>query len=91
MTKSELIAAVATQSGVSKTEVSRVCEAIFSGVIPDKLAEGEEIAISGFGKFTSSLREARVGRNPSSGATINIAEKMVVKFKPATDLKKKIN
>jgi len=91
MTKSELITAVAGESGVSKTDVSKTFDALFGSIIPDQLSEGTDVAIAGFGKFVPTMRESRVGRNPSTGESINIAAKMAVKFKPATDLKNKIN
>jgi DNA-binding protein HU-beta len=91
MTKSELIAHVAAVSDCNKVTVSQVLDALFGDVIPDCLAEGTDVAIAGFGKFVPTMREARVGRNPSSGESIDIPAKMAVKFKPATDLKNKIN
>ncbi len=91
MTKSELIAAVSAVSECNKTVTAQVLDALFGDVIPDCLSEGVEVAIAGFGKFVPTMREARVGRNPSSGESIDIPAKMAVKFKPANDLKKKIN
>ena len=91
MTKSEMITEVANKTNLPKHVVEEVVAATFSDIIPDQLAEGNEVAIAGFGKFIPSLREARVGRNPSSGESIDIPAKMAIKFKPAAEFKNKVN
>jgi DNA-binding protein HU-beta len=55
------------------------------------LAAGGEVALAGFGKFSVSQRAARLGRNPSTGETINIAASKAAKFSAASALKKRLN
>lgn len=50
--------------------------------IKEQLASGNEVAIKGFGSFKMVTRKARIGRNPGTGAPVNIPERQVVKFKP---------
>jgi DNA-binding protein HU-beta len=59
--------------------------------ISDELASGGEVALAGFGKFSVSQRAARQGRNPSTGATIQIAASKAAKFSAASALKKRLN
>lgn len=82
MNKQEL----AQQAGVSKGDV----EAIFDA-ISNELANGGEISISGFGKFSVSNRAARQGRNPATGETIQIAASKGAKFSAASALKQRLN
>jgi DNA-binding protein HU-beta len=80
MNKSELVDAIASESGLSKKESKAALESIVS-TIGNALAEGDKISLVGFGTFSVKKREAREGRNPSNGETIQIPEKNVVKFK----------
>ena len=82
MNKQEL----AQQAGVSKGDV----EAIFDA-IANELANGGEISVSGFGKFSVSDRAARQGRNPATGETIQIAASKGAKFSAASALKQRLN
>jgi len=89
MTKAELIAAVATKTGLSKTAAAEALEAV-----PDTLAEalsgGDRVSWSGVGFFEVSERTARKGRNPQTGVEIKIAASKGVKFKAAKALKDSI-
>ena len=82
MTKQEL----AQKAGVGKSDVDSIFEAIAS-----ELANGGEVAVSGFGKFSVSNRSAREGRNPATGETIQIAASKAAKFSAASALKKQLN
>jgi DNA-binding protein HU-beta len=82
MNKQEL----AQKAGVGKDDVENVFDAIAS-----ELAGGGEVAIAGFGKFSVSRRSAREGRNPATGATIQIAASNAAKFSAASALKGKLN
>lgn len=71
---------------VPKVTISRVLNA-FEDVLTTALAHKDEVSLPGVGKFTSGIRAARKGRNPSTGAEIDIPEKRVVKFSPSKILK----
>ncbi len=70
-TKSDLVEAVANITGVSKAEADRAVNAVFT-TITDNLAKGEDVRLSGFGKFSVAERAARKGRNPQTGEAIRI-------------------
>jgi DNA-binding protein HU-beta len=80
MNKGDLIDVVADKAGLTKAQAGDAVSAVFEG-IEDCLKKGDKAAFVGFGTFTSALRPARDGRNPSTGATIKIAAKTQVKFK----------
>ena len=85
MTKSEFIAAIAAEAGVKKTEAEAFLAAQ-ALVLRKALKEGDEITVPNVGKLSTAKREAREARNPSTGATIEVPAKTVVKFKAAKDL-----
>lgn len=72
MNKTELIAAVAEKSEISKKETAVVLDAL-NAVFTETLAKGEKIALIGFGTFSVKERAARTGRNPRTGEAIEIA------------------
>lgn len=82
MTKNELVSKVAELSGVSKGNTESVLDALVDR-INIAVRTGEEVAIPGLGKFSRKQREARVGRNPATGETIQIAAKRAVAFRAA--------
>ena len=86
MNKTELIAAVAEKTGLTKKDAERVVNATFETVTAT-LAKGEKVAVSGFGNFEVKAREARVGRNPRTKETIQIPATKRPAFKAATALK----
>jgi len=90
MTKNELAEQVARRNGLAASQARQVVETTID-VISDELAAGGEVALAGFGKFSVSHRAARLGRNPSTGATINIAASKAPKFSAASALKKRLN
>jgi len=85
MNKAELIEAMANESGLTKADSKKALDA-FIKATSDSLAKGERVALVGFGSFSVSMREARKGRNPQTGAEITIAAKKVIKFKPGNEL-----
>ena len=85
MNKSDLVSAIADNSGLSKADAARALEATTSA-ISGALAGGDSVAITGFGSFLVRARAARTGRNPQTGAEIQIAAKNVVKFKAGSGL-----
>ncbi len=89
MNKAELVEEVCGEVGLSKRETQKVIDAII-GTIEGTLAAGENVTLVGFGTFGVRQRKARRGRNPQTGATIQIPTKKVPKFVPGKNLKNKV-
>ncbi len=89
MNKAELVEEVSGEVGLSKRETQKVVDAII-GTIGDTLAAGEKVTLVGFGTFGVRQRKARRGRNPQTGATIQIPAKKVPKFVPGKNLKEAV-
>lgn len=85
MTKADLIAAIADDTEKSKTDVASILASL-GRAVAGTLREGEEIVLPGVGKLKPDARAARTARNPSTGATIEVPAKTVVKFKVAKEL-----
>jgi DNA-binding protein HU-beta len=79
LSKSQLVAAMAETWGVSKKEAGEYYDA-FIGLVYKEVKRAGEIMLPGLGKFAKKRRDARTGRNPLTGATIQIPAKTVVKF-----------
>ena len=90
MKKSEMIEAIASTTGLSKSDVEKVFTATFD-LFRDELVNGNKVSVAGFGVFKISERAAREGRNPQTGATIQIAASKSVGFKAGTALKDAVN
>ena len=90
MNKTELIAAVAENAGVSKKDAERVINATVDA-ITQSLVKGEKVQLSGFGIFETKERQARVGRNPLTKESIEIPASRVPGFKPSKTLKDTVN
>ena len=90
MNKTELTDAVADAAGMTKADAARAIDAVL-GTISDTLSKGEQVGIVGFGTFLVRQRAARVGRNPQTGAEIQIAAATVPAFKPGKALKDAVN
>lgn len=90
MNKSEMIDAVAAGTGMPKTDVAKVLNAYTDEIIKT-VAKGEDYTVIGFGKFYASKREARDGRNPSTGDVIKIPAAMVPKFSAGKAFKDAVN
>jgi len=90
MTKSELLAAVSEQSGVDAATAEKVVGALFDAVT-GAVKSKDKVTWPGFGAFSGSIRPARQGRNPSTGAAISIPASLVCKFSPASGLKATLN
>lgn len=90
MKKAEFIELVAEKAEMSKTAATRVVDAIFntaSGAITEAVDAAGHLSIPGFGKFTRRTRAARTGRNPRTGAMIDIPERTSVAFTPGRGLR----
>jgi DNA-binding protein HU-beta len=90
MNKTQLINAIAEQSGLTKADAARALDATTTA-ISSALKNGESVQIIGFGSFLVRERAARVGRNPSTGETIQIKASKVAAFKAGKALKKAVN
>lgn len=90
MNKSELIAAVAEQAGLSKKDAEKAVNA-FIGAVTDTLIDGGKIQLVGFGTFEVRARDARTGKNPRTGETIKIAASKIPAFKAGKALKDVVN
>jgi len=90
MNKSELVAKVAAEAGVTQADANRVLDAIIS-TVGDTLKAGDNVALVGFGTFQVTKKAARTGRNPSTGAAIEIAARNAPVFKASKTLKDKVN
>lgn len=86
MNKTELIDQIANQAELSKAAASKALEAVLEGITAG-LMDGGPVMILGFGTFMVKTRSPRIGRNPSTGAEINIGATKVVTFKAGKALK----
>ena len=89
MNKAELVEAIASDANLTKADARRALDA-FVGATTKSLRSGNRVALVGFGSFSISKRKARTGRNPQTGATIQIPAKKVVRFKAGADLAKTV-
>jgi DNA-binding protein HU-beta len=89
MKKKELIERIAEETGVPKSEAQKHFEA-FERVVTETLKGGEEVRITGFGKFSVKERRAREGRNPQTGQKMKIAASRVPSFRAGNALKEAI-
>ena len=90
MNKSELIEAIATHADLTKADAGRALEGLCEA-IAGAMKKGEDVVLVGFGTFSLKFREARAGRNPATGETIEIAASKSVSFKPGKALKDAVN
>ena len=89
MNKSELIDAMASDAGISKAAAKLALDS-FTGSVAGTLSKGGKVALVGFGTFLVRERAARMGRNPQTGASIQIAASKGVGFKPGKALKESL-
>lgn len=90
MNKKDLIASVASDVSISKSQAGKAVDSVFTS-ITKALKGGKGIQLIGFGSFSISKRKARVGRNPRTGQKIQIKAAKVAKFKAGKALKKAVN
>ena len=90
MNKSDLINAIASIADLSKADAGRALNAV-TDTITNTLSKGDNVAITGFGNFLVRDRAARTGRNPQTGATIQIKASKVPAFKVGKALKEAVN
>ena len=90
MNKVELVAEIAEKTNMTKKN-AEACVKAFVETVSEALAKGDSVQLVGFGTFDIGTRGARKGRNPKTGATIDIPASKSPKFKPGKSLKDKVN
>lgn len=90
MTKAELIEEVSKVVEMTRKDSEIIVEAIFDSVVRS-LKANEKIEIRGFGSFRTRERQARIGRNPKTGARVEVPSKRIPYFKPSKELKDLVN
>jgi len=91
MIRSELVGKLAEANpGLSPREVEAIVTAFFSE-ITERLAEGGRVELRGFGAFSTRARDARTGRNPRTGETVDVHAKRVPYFKPGKEMRVRLN
>jgi len=86
MNKGELVEVISEKTGIQKNTVALILNETHATII-EKLKSGDSVKIAGFGTFLTTKREARKGRNPKTGAIVEIPEKIVPKFRPGKVMK----
>ncbi len=90
MTKADLVEKVVRVTELSRKESETVVETIFESII-QALQGGDKIEIRGFGSFRTRQRRGRIGRNPKTGAKVEVPPKRIPFFKPSKELKDFVN
>ena len=90
MNKSELVAAMAAKTELSKKDSEKALKA-FIDVVTEQLKKGDKVQLVGFGTFEVAKRAAREGRNPQTGKSMKIAASKAPKFKAGKALKEEVN
>jgi integration host factor subunit beta len=90
LTKADLIEEVLRISELPRKESETIVETIFESII-DALQKGDKIEIRGFGSFRTRERRGRIGRNPKTGAKVDVPPKKIPFFKPSKELKDFVN
>ncbi len=90
MNKKEMIERLARKTGMTKADSQRALDGVLD-VVFEELKSGNSVSLAGFGSFTVAERKPRTGRNPQTGAEINIPAAKVPKFKPGKNLKEAVS
>ena len=90
MTKIDIVEKIIDQIGIPKKDSVEIVESVLS-ILKSTLEAGEDVMISGFGKFEVKQKNDRKGRNPATGDSMILEARRVVTFKPSTILKTAIN
>ncbi len=86
MTKKDIIMKISEETGFKQVDVKEVVQRTFD-IITESLASGDKVELRNFGIFKTKVRKGRVGRNPRTGASVNIPDKKVVNFKAGMRMK----
>ena len=90
LTKTQIVESIQNQTGFSKNKSSEVVETVLE-IIKSTLASGEDVLVSGFGKFCVREKNERKGRNPATGGDLMLAPRKVTTFKCSGKLRNMIN
>ena len=90
MTRVDLIEEVSRVIEMSRKDSEVILDVVLDSIVASLLA-GERVEIRGFGSFSTRQREGRIGRNPKTGARVDVPAKRIPYFKPGKDLKALIN
>jgi DNA-binding protein HU-beta len=90
MNNNDIAEAIAAGAGLTKSDARKIVDNVFAA-ITDAAAKGEEVSLNGFGKFKVKESAAREGRNPSTGAPMQIAASKKLSFTPAKGVKDQLN
>ena len=90
LTKADLVEEVVKVTELPRKESETIVETIFEGII-GALQNGDKIEIRGFGSFRTRQRRGRIGRNPKTGAKVEVPPKRIPFFKPSKELKDFVN
>ena len=90
MTKADLIDGISRTAEMSRKDAETIVETVFDGIVKALKAD-EKIEIRGFGSFRTRSRKSRIGRNPKTGAKVEVPAKRIPYFKPSKELKDVVN
>ena len=90
MTKAQLVAEVARTTQVTKKDAEVIVSTVLESIV-DSLKDGDKIELRGFGSFRIRQRGSRIGRNPKTGARVDVPSKKIPYFKPGKQLKELLN
>jgi len=90
LTKVDIIDSIYEKLGIPKKECIRIVESVFE-IVKDDLEKGNDVMISGFGKWTVKAKKKRKGRNPQTGKELMVDARKVVTFRPSQMLKATVN
>jgi len=90
LSKDHLVSSIGNRLGISRFESSRIIEAVLE-TVKSSLSDGEDVLISGFGKFIVKEKAARRGRNPQTGQDLTLEPRRVITFKCASVMRDRIN
>lgn len=89
MTKKEIATRIADKMDVEQTKVKKIVQMVLD-IIAESLSKGETVELRNFGIFKVKSRKPRIGRNPKTGASVNIPGKRVVSFKAGLEMREKV-
>lgn len=90
LTKDQIISSIGNRLGVTKFESTRLVESVLE-TVKASLSNGEDVLISGFGKFIVRKKDARRGRNPATGEDLTLEPRRVITFKCSTGMRDRVN
>jgi DNA-binding protein HU-beta len=86
MNKSELVKALANDTGLTQTDANKALDALLD-IVTNAIKKGDQVAITGFGTFIAKKRPARMGRNPRTNEAVKIKARTTAQWKPSAALK----